>query len=146
MLAMPVEIQMLWPIFRIAGEENPPPLEISEALAWHSLFHKLFSVQDDPVIIAQRPEPPVKLPVGVFRKRYPISGVIVAGVAELMYLGGINDGLHIEGGHPITRESTGVFVGENDHLDTKTGFASSLNTGPVSFLVFMDFGHSGLDL
>ena len=109
-LAMPVEISVLWPILRIAGQKNPSPLEIHKALSRHPVFDELFSIHENPVIIVQRPKTAIKLPVGVFRECYSITGVIVAGVTELLNMRCIHDTIHLKGGHPVTRKTTGVFV------------------------------------
>lgn len=52
--AMPVEIGVLRPILGIAGQKDPAPLKIGEALSQHSVFDKLFSVHDNLVTIGQR--------------------------------------------------------------------------------------------
>jgi hypothetical protein len=53
---MPVEIGVLRPILRIAGQKDPAPLKIGEALSRHPVFDKLFSIHKYPVIIVQRPK------------------------------------------------------------------------------------------
>jgi hypothetical protein len=65
-LAMPVERGVFWPILGIAGQENPAPFKIRETLSRHSVFDGLFSVDDNPVIIANRPKAAIKLPMCLF--------------------------------------------------------------------------------
>jgi hypothetical protein len=92
---MPVQIGRLWPILRVTGQKDPSALEIHEPLSRHSLFDEFLSIHADAVIIVKGPKTTVKLPMGILRERYPIAGVIITGVPELMNMGGIYNTLHL---------------------------------------------------
>ena len=144
---MPVEIGLLRPILWIAGQQkNPSSFKICKPLSRYSLLDKFLSVHENPVIIGQRPEAAIKLPMGIFRECYPISGIVVAGIMELMNMRRIHDAFHLKGGHPVTRKSAGVFVGEDDYLDAKTGISSCLNAFLVKSRIFPDSGRMRFDL
>ena len=145
-LAMPIEIGVFWPILRIAGQKNLSPLKIRETLARYPILDELYSVHENPIIIVQRPKTAIKLPVGVLRECYSIAGIIVAGATELLNVRRIHDALHLKGGHPVTRKTTGVFVGENDYLYAKASIASRLNTLSLQCFVIVDFGGSRFDI
>jgi len=146
LLAVPGEVGVLWPIFWIARQKNPSSLEIREALSSQPVLDEFFPVYEHLVIIAQRPKAAIKLPVGVLRECYSVAGIIVAGVTELLNMRRIHDALHFKSGHPVTRKTTGMFVGENDHLDAKASITSCLNAHSVYFLVIMDFELSRFDI
>jgi hypothetical protein len=40
-LAMPFYVSVLRPILRIAGQKDPAPLKIGEALFWHVVFKEM---------------------------------------------------------------------------------------------------------
>ena len=63
--AVPVEIGVFWPIFWIAGQKDPSPLEIREALSWHSILDELLSINQYPEVTIHRPESAIELPVGI---------------------------------------------------------------------------------
>jgi hypothetical protein len=108
--------------------------------ARRTAFNEFLPVHEYTIIIVQRPEAAVELPVGVLRQGHSVAWIIVPGVMELVNMGRIHDTFHFTGCHPVTRKRTGVFVGKNDHLNTKAGITACLNTDFVKFFVFPDFG------
>jgi hypothetical protein len=60
---MPVKIDRLRPIFRIAGQKGPSSFKIRELLSHYPLLNEFVPVHENPVIVGQRPEATVELPV-----------------------------------------------------------------------------------
>ena len=62
----------------------------------------------------------------------------MAGVSALVDVGGVHDAFHVERGHPVTRQRAGVFVGDNNYFDTKSGVASTLGGRGIESAGFLD--------
>ena len=66
LLAMPVEVILLRPIFRVAGQKDSLSFKIREELSRHPFLNEFFPIQENPGIIGQRPEAAIELPVRIF--------------------------------------------------------------------------------
>ena len=93
-LAMPLQVALFRPILWITGQKNSSPCEIRELLPRRTVFNEFLPVHEYTIIIVQRPEAAVELPVGVLRQGHAVTRIIVPGVMELVNMGRIHDAFH----------------------------------------------------
>ena len=66
-LAMPLQIVLFWPIPRVVWQKDSSSFKVREALSRYPFLCEFFSVYKYTIIIIQRPEATIKLPMGVLR-------------------------------------------------------------------------------
>lgn len=121
---MPRQVDRGRPNRLIARQEQSLTLHLRERLLIRAGFGERLFSDHNSILVVDRPQSGVELPMRVLAQRDAVARIVVARVGELMNVGSIDDCTSRDGGDSVAGQRAGVIVGRDD-IESKPRGATS---------------------